>query len=30
MKKYFTKLCAHDITYAGHYKKSLLRDNDSR
>ena len=23
-------LCAHDITYAGHYEKSLLRDNDSR
>ena len=22
-------LCAHDITYAGHYEKSLLRDNDS-
>ena len=21
---------AHDITYAGHYEKSLLRDNDSR
>ena len=23
-------LHAHDITYAGHYEKSLLRDNDSR
>ena len=23
-------LCAHDITYAGHYERSLLRDNDSR
>ena len=23
-------LCAHDITYADHYEKSLLRDNDSR
>ena len=23
-------LCAHDIMYAGHYERSLLRDNDSR
>ena len=23
-------LCAHDIMYVGHYKKSLLGDNDSR
>ena len=23
-------LCAHDITYAGHYEKSLLHVNDSR
>ena len=22
-------LCAYDITYAGHYEKSLLHDNDS-
>ena len=22
-------LCAHDITYVGHYEKSLLRDDDS-
>ena len=23
-------LCAHDITYAGHYEKSLCSDNDLR